>query len=154
MAAELVELADAVVSDLNTQLSGWGSSAVARREYAPSFIKEELGTEDVTVLMNETSHQFATRGGTLEVRPVLLIDVRRATNGSKANNDAVLLLVERIAERYFGRVFDSYASGVATTKAQCVEIASSPAFGTEDLNKLEIFASVVSLTFKVVRAPK
>lgn len=151
MAAELVEIADAVVSDLNDHLSGWGFDEVATRRYAPSFKKEELSNPAFTVLINATTQAYKTRGLNT-YSPNVIVDIRQSTDGDDTKNDAIMAVAERIADHFMGD--GSTLTAYTTAKADCVQAETSPAFQTEDLVSKQIFAAAVSLTFQVVRAAK
>lgn len=149
MASELVEIADAVVADLNAQLSGWGFSGVtAERKYAPSFDKRELANPAFTVMPMQTAIAAGTRGQN-EYRHTVMVDVRRATDGNDLLSDNLMDVVELIADRYRMRIISG-----TTNKAQCTDAEVAPAYQTEDMRNLELFAAAASLTFLVVRAPK
>jgi hypothetical protein len=142
MASDLVNLAEDVKTELNTQLSGWGYSTPAVRKNTPTFSLEELGKVRVTVI--PVVRAIAKQGrDLLETRQRVDIDIRYRTGNEQATNDSLSELSERIAEHFLGH------DGAFST---CIDAESSVVFQTEEMVDKGVFAAAVTLTFLVGRA--
>ena len=143
MPADIDVLADLVVTELNARLPGWGFAANAVRKDAPLYSLEELKTQRVTVLPILRTTAAAGRGGLLETRPRIDIDIRLRTKNDGAANAVLKELSEIVAEHFLG--------GQVEGLSGCLESESSVVFQTEKMIEQGVFAAAVALTFLVMR---
>lgn len=148
MASELVDIADAVVADLNANLSDWGFSGVtATRKYAPSFDLKSTAVA-VTVTPRRTERSFSSTQSNeyvhsidVEVRQVLPI------GGEDAACDALEDLTDRIADRCLGLSFSDPAG-------MCSGVIQESVLDEDDVNQKSLFRSVVTLTVQTWRGAR
>lgn len=125
MSSDLIQVANAVVTALNTQLSGWGyGSTTAVRRYAPTFDFKLLGDPKCTVLPNSTTTNRKTRGlNVYEHR--IDVDLRQRSEGDDTVNDAMLALSEHVSDYFYGRTL----SLVPSNEVQKITFSAAPAYG-------------------------
>lgn len=146
MPADIDIIADLVVTEINTRLPGWGFTANAVRKDAPLYTLEELKTQRVTVLPILRTTAAAGRGGLLETRPRVDVDIRLRTKNDEAANAVLKELSEIVAEHFLG--------GRVAGLSGCLESESSVVFQTDKMNEQGVFAAAVSLTFLVMRTAR
>lgn len=154
MAAVVIDIANAVVSELNA--ATLSLAFTAERRYVPRFKLRknqpgegadlpDLETLRVTVVPRELSAATLTRRSH---DFDYLIDVavqKRLDDDEPATVDPYMRLTEE--------VIDLFRGGTLTTvDAKCVAVANEPIYAPELLNDANVFTSVVTLTFRKVRA--
>ena len=143
MTAIIIEIADAVVAELNA--SALFAPCVAERSYAPLFELSEMKDLHVTVVPRGKTTAAHSRATTQED---VAIDVAIQMKLDKADNeeiDALMELVDQIAE-YF-----KLKRLTACPDAAWIGTEYRAIFSPEHLAKMRQFTSVLSLTFRIVR---
>jgi hypothetical protein len=73
------------------------------------------------------------------------VAVQRKVEPSVGNLDALMELVEEIADHFRTQPLASYPN------ARCTEVKNEPVYALEHLEELRSFTSVITLTFRVWR---
>src|SRR5579884_522192 len=76
---------------------------------------------------------------------LLDVAVQKKTDMSQASLDALMTLVEEIADHFRTQPLASYPN------ARCTEVKNEPVYALEHLDELRQFTSVLTLTFRVWR---
>ena len=142
MAAKIVTLAAAIVSQLNAEFAG---TFTATRAYRPVAKLEDLATLAVTVVPKSMAFDVLSRNFE-QVDHSVDIGVQQRV-ASVADIDTKTNLVEQIAE--------SFRRGVLTgdnTKFHVVAVEVTPVVAVEHLDELNVFSSVVTVTAREARA--
>jgi hypothetical protein len=142
MAAVILDLADAVVAQLNA--ATLSQSFTAERLYAPLEDLETLSALKVTVVPRALSTRPLSRGKD-GFDYQIDIGVQQKTDLSEAMLDGLMLLVEEIV--------DLFRPGRLTTypTAPIIDVANQPIWAADHLNEKHVFTSVITLTVKVWR---
>lgn len=154
MAAVVIEIADAVVAELNG--ATLSMPFTAERRYVPRFkLRKNQPGEGADLPDLETLRVSVVPRGlsaaTLARRSHdfdYLVDVavqKRLEDDEPATVDPYMRLPEEIIDLFRGGTL----SGL---DAKCVAVANEPIYAPEHLNDSNVFTSVVTLTFRKVRA--
>jgi hypothetical protein len=140
MASILTQAADAVCSELNTKLAGWGyATTQAVRKNKTTFVLEECEDLRVTVLPIACPVETAARG-LLKWAPTVDVDVRKRTADDVATEDAMVELIESVAAHFLGER--------EPTDFKCISVEPSVVVPGEDLTDKGLFAVAVRLTLQ------
>ena len=136
--ADILQLADALVADLNGHSFSQPFQAV--RGYLPTFELQDLNTLKVTVVPNKDEGKLDTRSSSAHE---FAIDIGVQKKPPKTDNedlDPLMYLVQEIADYFlFGK-----RPGETTLIAPQVRIL----YLQEHLHKFHQFTSVLTLTFR------
>ncbi len=138
MAAEILNLADAIVTDLNGH--SFSLAFTAERGYLPTFELPELGTLQVTVVPKEDDGKLDTRASSSHEYAIDVGIQKKPPSTDNGELDPLMLLTQEVADFFlFGK-----QPGGATLVAPSVRIL----YLQDHLHKLRQFTSVVTLTFR------
>ena len=142
--AVTVEIADAIVAELNAATSGTFSAAfTAARHYLPVFPLKEMGNLHVSVVPKAIGEEIHTRDQGFGTYSVDIAVQQKVTPATLAELDALVLLVEEIAAFFRLRRLTQYqvAAWVGTEPA--------PLYSMDDLDERQLFTSVMTLSYQV-----
>ena len=139
MSAAIVEIADAVVTDL--QAHTFSQPFSAQRSYLPRYRLEELTDVRVTVVPKDEVGQRASRSQWQSDYKLDLAIQQRLGADELAQMDGLILLGQELAD-----FFKSHnpPGDVATL----VEVAFAPLFDPDHLEKHKTLTTVINLTFR------
>lgn len=140
--ATIIQIADAVVVLLNA--TTFSQPLTATRHYAPSFKLPDMKELHVTVVpraISSTSLDRSRDTFSYEID----VAVQKKTDMAQATLDALMTLVEEIADHFRAGPLASFPG------ARCMDVKNSPVFSQEHLDEFRQFTSVLTLTFRVVR---
>ena len=140
----ITDIADAVTAELNG-LDPQTPLGAVRSTKAPEFELADMKTLRVTVVPRGWDIQTATRAA---AQCDYQIDVgvqQKCETCDNAELDALLALVERIADHFRGQRL------TAMPNAVWVKTENTPLYSPEHMKDLRQFTSVLTLTFRVLR---
>jgi hypothetical protein len=140
--AVLINLADAVVAELNT--ASFSQALTAQRHYQPRFDLAEMTGLHVSVVPRGLVRRALDRGRDGFDYQVD-VAVQQKTDMSTASLDGLMTLVEEIADHLRQQPLTGYGN------ARCTEVKNEPAYATEHLEEFRQFTSVLTLTYRVWR---
>ena len=138
----VIHIADAVVAQLNA--ATFSQPLTAARDYAPSFKLPDMKSLHVTVVprgMSSASLDRSRDTFSYEID----VAVQKKTDGEQLTLDALMTLVEEIADHFRTERLASFPG------ARCMDVKNAPVFSQEHLDELRQFTSVLTLSFRVVR---
>ena len=136
--AQIIELADAIVTQLNAHT--FSRPFVAERGYLPTFDLPEMGTLKVTVVPKEDDGRLDTRSSSVHEYAVDIGIQQKPDTIDNATLDPLMRLTQEIADFFlFGQ-----RPGGTTLITPSVRIL----YLQEHLAKLGQFTSVLTLTFR------
>ena len=141
MSSALATIADEVTTRLNA--ATFGLSFTAARTALPDFKREDMAALHVTVVPRGIAMQQVTRA---DVQHDYRIDIGIQQSVDPSSNtavDALLTLVEEIADDMTGRMFDSGARVMA--------VENEPVIADEALREMHVFVSILTLTLRKLR---
>src|SRR5512136_3281491 len=136
MPAAIVQLADAVVADLNA--ATFSQSFTAQRSYLPRWKLEELATIRVTVVPKDDVGERASRAQWQEDYQLDVAIQQRLGANETAQMDALVLLGQELADYFKSR---NPAGDLATL----VAVAFAPLFDTDHPEKHKTLTPVLNL---------
>lgn len=139
MPAAIVQLAEAVVADLNA--ATFSQSFTAQRSYLPRWKLEELATIRVTVVPKDDVGERASRAQWQEDYQLDVAIQQRLGANETAQMDALVLLGQELADYFKSR---NPAGDLATL----VAVAFAPLFDPDHLEKHKTLTTVLNLTFR------
>ncbi len=139
MPAAIVQLADAVVADLNA--ATFSQAFTAQRSYLPRWKLEELATIRVTVVPKDDVGERASRAQWQEDYQLDVAIQQRLGANETAQMDALVLLGQELADYFKSR---NPAGDLATL----VAVAFAPLFDPDHLEKHKTLTTVLNLTFR------
>ena len=139
MPAAIVQLADAVVADLNA--ATFSQPFTAQRSYLPRWKLEELATIRVTVVPKDDVGERASRVQWQEDYQLDVAIQQRLGANETAQMDALVLLGQELADYFKSR---NPAGDLATL----VAVAFAPLFDPDHLEKHKTLTTVLNLTFR------
>jgi hypothetical protein len=139
MPAAIVQLADAVVADLNA--ATFSQPFTAQRSYLPRWKLEELATIRVTVVPKDDVGERASRTQWQEDYQLDVAIQQRLGANETAQMDALVLLGQELADYFKSR---NPAGDLATL----VAVAFAPLFDPDHLEKHKTLTTVLNLTFR------
>jgi hypothetical protein len=142
MPATIVQIADAVVAELNG--TTFSQPLTAERHYQPVFELAEMAELRVSVVprgvaskvLDRSRHEFDYR---------IDVAVQQKIDPTPGNLDALMELVEEIADHFRTQPLAGFP------QARCTEVANEPVYAMEHLDEFRQFTSVLTLTFRVWR---
>lgn len=147
MPAHLTTIADAVVAALNGATFSEPHKAVfAERCYRPQAKLEEInGKVLCRIVPRSKAAAVLSRAATKEKEIQVDIGIQRKLDFSKNDDaDAMELLCEEIENLFLGKAL--------STVARCIESEISPPYSLEHAEQMELYTTVIRLTFKLVAA--
>lgn len=136
--AQIVELADVLVDELNRQ--EFSLAFTAERGYLPTFELPDMDELKVTIVPREDDGKLDTRSSSVHEYAVDIGVQKKPTTVDNDNLDPLMYLVQEIADYFlFGK-----RPGGATLIAPQVRIL----YLQEHLLKFHQFTAVLTLTFK------
>ncbi|MCC7407221.1 MAG: hypothetical protein IT442_04065 [Phycisphaeraceae bacterium] len=141
----ILDIADAVTTELNSPGSPLAGQAVVQRHYKPAFDLKELKALHIVVVPKAVESTGATR--TLMQMDVQ-IDVgvlKKLGDDPVAEADALMTLVEDIASYLRSRQLTTLPG------AAWVRCENTPIYAPDHLEQLRQFTSVLTLTYRVLR---
>lgn len=139
MPAAIVQLAEAVVADLNA--ATFSQRFTAQRSYLPRWKLEELATIRVTVVPKDDVGERASRAQWQEDYQLDVAIQQRLGANETAQMDALVLLGQELADYFKSR---NPAGDLATL----VAVAFAPLFDPDHLEKHKTLTTVLNLTFR------
>jgi hypothetical protein len=140
--ATIIQIADAVVAQLNA--ATFSQPLTAARLYAPSFELPDMETLHVTVVPRGIASTSLDRKRDSFSYDIDLA-VQKKTDMAQASLDALMALVEEIADHFRAEPLGSFPA------ARCVDVKNVPVYSQEHLDELRQFTSVLTLTFRMAR---
>jgi hypothetical protein len=142
MPATILAIADAVVASLNG--GAFSQPVAAVRLYQPKFGLPQMTTLHVSVVPRSLGSKALDRSrDAFEYK--IDVAVQKKTDMSEASLDALMHLVEEIADFFRTQPLSGFPS------ARCTDVANEPVFAPEHLEAFRQFTSVLTLTFRVWR---
>lgn len=142
MVATIVAIADAVVAELNS--TTWSQPLTAARHYQPVFELSEMTELKVSVVPRSLESKSLDRSrDSFDYQ--IDVAVQQKTDMSQAALDALMTLVEEIADHFRTQPL------VGFPQARCTEVKNDPVYALEHLEEFRQFTSVVTLTYRVWR---
>ncbi len=140
--AVIIDIADAVVAQLNG--TPFSQPLTAERHYQPRFELAEMTGLKVSVVPRAVVANGLDRNrDSFEYQ--IDVAVQQRTDMSQASLDALMTLVEEIADHFRTQPLAGYPN------ARCVEVKHEPVYALEHLDELRQFTSVLTLTFRAWR---
>jgi len=140
--ATIIEIADAVVAELNDASFSRSFSAV--RSYLPRFELPEMAELHVTVVPRGLDISTGTRAGHQHDYRIDVAVQQKLQSGSISEIDELVGLMEEIADHFRGRT-------LADPPASCVAVENEPVYVAEHMDEMRQFTSVITLTLRTWR---
>jgi hypothetical protein len=145
----VTDIADAVVAELNAApvppATGFSQAFTAIRAYRPQFDLTELKTLRVTVVPKAIEIINITRHSNQNDVAVDVAVQKKVNPAVPAEMDAMMALVEQIGDFFRLRRLTSLPTALWT------KTENTPVYSPEHLEQKQVFTSVLTLTFRVVR---
>ncbi len=140
--AVILDIADAVVAELNA--TPFSQPVTAQRHYQPRFELLEMSELKVSVVPRSlVSKTLDRHRDSFEYQ--IDVAVQQKTDLSQASLDALMTLVEEIADHFRTQPLASFPH------ARCTEVQNEPVYALDHLDELRQFTSVLTLTYRVWR---
>jgi hypothetical protein len=140
--AVILDIADSVVAQLNR--TTFSQPVTAERHYQPKFELSEMTDLKVSVVPRSLASKTLDRNrDTFDY--LIDVAVQQKTDMSQAALDALMTLVEEIADHFRTQPLASYPN------ARCTEVKNEPVYSLEHLDEFRQFTSVITLTYRVWR---
>jgi hypothetical protein len=140
--AVILDIADSVVAQLNG--GSFSQPLTAERHYQPKFDLSEMTELKVSVVPRSLASQTLDRNrDTFDY--LLDVAVQKKTDMTQAALDALMTLVEEIADHFRTQPLTAYPN------ARCTEVKNEPVYALEHLDEFRQFTSVITRTFRVWR---
>lgn len=138
--AVILDIADSVVAQLNG--TTFSQPVTAERHYQPKFELSEMTDLKVSVVPRSLASKTLDRNrDSFDYQ--IDVAVQQKTDMSQASLDALMTLVEEIADQT--QPLASYPN------ARCTEVKNEPVYSLEHLDEFRQFTSVITLTYRVWR---
>lgn len=146
MASLAIQMADAIVAELNSSDREWSQDFSAERAYLPTgdLAAADFKNLKVSVVAREFDPELATRSGT-EIDIAVDIGVQKKTDADKELTDPLVALGEELA-KYFRATKLTAGDKVFS----CYEAKLSPIFIPDHLEKYGVYSGVVTIRAKVL----
>jgi hypothetical protein len=145
----ILDMADAVVAELNAAQQapapGFGLPFTAVRAYRPTYDLTELKTLKVTVVPKGIEIVNITRNANQNDVSVDVAVQQKVDPDDSTQMDALMALVEKLGDFFRLRRLASFPTAL-WTKTENV-----PIYSPEHLETKQVFTSVLTFTFRVVR---
>ena len=148
----VVEIADAVVADLNA--GSFGQPFTAERHYLPVFELDDIKNLRVTVVPKAVAIQATGRNSNQHDVAIDVAVQKKLTKTGTAGTgsagidpteiDPLMALVEELADHFRFKRFTS-------PDAVWIRTQNEPVFAPEHLDQFRVFTSLLTLTFRVIR---
>jgi hypothetical protein len=146
-----IDVADAVVAALNATpqppATGFGQTFAAARAYRPQFDLAELKTLRVSVVPKAIEITSMGRRSNQNDVSVDVAVQQKVDPADSAMLDALMLLVQQVADYLRLRRID-LSDGAS---AMWVKTENQPIYSPDHLETKQVFTSVLTFTFRVVR---
>ena len=140
MAARVIEIANDVVQVINAGSYTIPDTVFAVRHYIPEYELEDLTALKVYVIPESAPEQINGRAIT-QRDYVISVGVSKKTNNLTTDFDSLVELVEEINEQFRFKQ-------LPTTGTNWVSSEVDPVFDLNNGTQMNIFASILSLTFR------
>lgn len=142
----ITTIADAVVTELNAAPAGTFAQAfTASRHYRPQFDLPELKTVRVSVVPKGIGITGLMRNANQHDVSIDVAVQKKVNPADAAELDGLMLLTEQIADFFRLRRL------AALPEALWTKTDNVPVYSPEHLEQKQVFTSVLTLTFRVVR---
>jgi hypothetical protein len=141
----IINIADAVVAELNDPTGPLAGLATAQRAYRPVFDLQDMKDLHVTVVPRGVETSGASRSMTQSDVQIDIGVQQKPPDVNQAELDGLMRLVEQIADHLRGRKL------TAAPDASWVKTENNPIFAPEHLEQLRQFTSVLTVTYRVLR---
>ena len=142
----ITAIADAVVTDLNGAAAGTFAQAfTAARHYRPQFDLAELKTLRVSVVPKGIAITGLMRSANQHDVSVDVAVQKKVNPADSAELDGLMALVEQIADYFRLRRLTALPTALWT------KTDNVPVYAPEHLEQKQVFTSVLTFTFRVVR---
>lgn len=142
----ITTIADAVVTELNGASSGtFTQTFTAARHYRPQFDLAELKTVRVSVVPKAIGITGLIRNANQHDVSIDVAVQKKVNTADAAELDGLMLLTEQIADFFRLRRLS------ALPEALWTKTDNVPVYSPEHLETKQVFTSVLTLTFRVVR---
>ena len=142
----ITAIADAVVTDLNGAAAGTFAQAfTAARHYRPQFDLAELKTLRVSVVPKGIAITGLMRSANQHDVSVDVAVQKKVNPADSAELDGLMALVEQIADYFRLRRLTALPTALWT------KTDNVPVYAPDHLEQKQVFTSVVTFTFRVVR---
>jgi hypothetical protein len=145
----ITDIADAVVTELNAApvppATGFAQTFTAARAYRPQFDLPDLKTLKVTVVPKGIEIINVTRHANQNDVSVDIAVQKKVNPTDTTDMDALMTLVEQIADFFRLRRMTAFPTALWT------KTDNVPVYSPEHLEQKQVFTSVLTLTFRVVR---
>jgi restriction endonuclease Mrr len=139
MSATIIALAEAVVTELNA--ATFSQDFTALRYYTVLFELKDMETLRVSVVPRSLASTALDRSkDSYEYQ--IDIAIQKRDNGTLAASDALMQLVEEIAD---------HMKNITLADCRCVGVANAPIYSPDHLQEFRQFTSVLTLTFRKYR---
>ena len=142
MPATIVSIADAVTAQLNG--TSFSQAFTAERQYLPTFELSAMSSLRVTVVPNGMTNSYLDRTRD-SVDYKIDVAIQKKTSGDNASLDALMLLVQEIADQFRRHPLLNYP------EARFMKVDNLPVYAMDHLQELRQFTSVLTFTFRVWR---
>lgn len=153
MTAPLLAVADAVVTLLNaaSDAGTFSQEFRAERLYVPVYqLADEVRLLKVTVLARGQTHERADRGNLLACAYLVDVGVQKRVPGldwgDKTELDALMGLAQELADYL-------WKTPLSSPSVKAFAIENDPAYDPAHLEELRQFTSVLTVTYRQLRAP-
>jgi hypothetical protein len=143
--ALLIELAEALVTELNLPDAPFAPPLAAQRHYRPQFDLGELKNLRVSVVPRSLAISSLNRSSNQHDLSVDVAVQKKVDPANTAELDGLMLLVERMADYFRLRRLLSMPA------ALWLKTENSPVYAPEHLEQHRVFTSVLTLTYRVIR---
>jgi len=145
--ASSIQMADAIVEELNSSERVWSESFTAVRKYLPvgRMSSNDFKNLVVTVMPREYDAELATRSGT-ESDITIDIGIQKHTGSLTEYIDPLVYLGEQFANLFRNEVLTG-ADGIAFT---CFEAKLSPVYVPEHLERFGVYTGIVTVKAKTM----
>ena len=142
--SRIIEIAAAIVAETNN-FKGWSQPLDAVRAYAPRYELKDLADLKVTVVPKSLQGELATRRD-FQTDYQFDVAVQKHLNVVDDEHvDAMLDLVQQMAAHW--RFRGVQVDGIGAT---CVKVTNEPVYSPDHLTQMQVFTSVLTLTFRMV----
>ncbi len=137
-----VDIADAVVSELNNSEAGFSMEFTAERILLPYFEQKDLVSLKVTVVPSDVSYSSLSRSSVLAEYGIDVAVQQKVNVGSDDDIETLIGLTKEIAD-YLRRKKLTGADYACWARSQI-----SPLYSVEHLLDHKVFTSVVKISYK------
>lgn len=140
--AVILDIADSIVAQLNG--GSFSQQLAAERHYQPKFDLSEMTELKVSVVPRSLASKTLDRNRD-SFDYLIDVAVQKKTDMSQAILDALMTLVEEIADHFRTQPLASYPN------ARCTEVKNEPVYSLEHMDEFRQFTSIITLTYRTWR---